>query len=89
MKAAPANVVAGVLWRLSPVEHNAMPTSWDIPGVVRAPRIGSPYPCYGTEEYRAFQAALGGQFNQPQTGVHSGAAPLKGSPISGRNAIFG
>jgi hypothetical protein len=82
-----SNCVAGVLWRLSPVEHNAMPTSWDIPGAITAPRIG-PFPCYGTPEYLAFQATLGDQANQTQTGIHSGAAPLKGSDISRRNAIY-
>jgi hypothetical protein len=80
-----SNVVAGVLWRLSPVQHSGGSFA-GIPGVLREPRY-SPYDPEGATDAYMRRSGYGTPLFQPKPGersIHSGDAPLKGSAISTR-----
>ena len=82
-----ANAIAGVIHMLTPREQ-AMPTSWDIPGAITAPRF-DPYagPDAQADYYMRRRMEYG---PNPSNGrsIHDGA-PIKGSPLSNRNAVTG
>lgn len=83
-----ANVVAGVLWRLSPVDRNPIGSYGGI-GVVSQPRF-DPYAVtdQATDFYMRRRMGYAVHNTSGGRSIHDGA-PLKGSPTSNRNAITG
>jgi hypothetical protein len=82
-----ANVIAGVLWLLSPVQRQVI-SSWAVGGVVRAPNLNAPGQGEEADTMRAWMASQGrGYIDSSQlTGIHRGA-PVKGSAVSNRNSL--
>jgi hypothetical protein len=83
-----ANVVAGVLWLLSPVQHQAM-SSWNVGGVVTGPKLGMPDQGEASDTMRAWMASQGRGYvdSSKLESVHRNA-PVKGSAISNRNSLM-
>jgi hypothetical protein len=85
-----ANVIAGVIHMLTPREQ-AMPQSWDIPGVIRQPRF-DPYggADAATDHYMRTRSGYGAPVHDTsnEKSIHNGNAPVKGSDISRRNSIW-
>jgi hypothetical protein len=83
-----SNCIAGGIHLLTPREQ-AMPESWDIPGVIRQPRVDA----YSSPDTLTDSYMRSRGFGQPTwptaSGIHSGPnVSLKNSPTSRGNAIW-
>jgi hypothetical protein len=88
-----ANVICGLVHLCTP--HQQAISSWEIPGVVTGPRITAPYADASasndtTLAWLRTQGRSAPMYTaQPgERSIHGDGAPLKGSPMSNRNAIY-
>ena len=83
-----SNAVCGLVHLLTPREQ-AMPTSWEIPGAISVPRFDA-YAGVDAQAdyYMRRRMEYGPATTSGGRSIHNGVAPVKGSPISNRNAIL-